>query len=364
MNSPLSASMAEAMRLIRAGRLGEATAQLRGGHATPPNGLADLRAHLPQGLANLEGLKNFKGLEGLLGQQAPVEEPLPDGAAFLDRRFANQSGARSYRLYVPSTAAAAPLPLVVMLHGCTQNPVDFAAGTRMNVLAERHGLLVAYPEQPSSANQQRCWNWFEPAHQRRDAGEPDLIAGITRAVMQDHPVDPARVYVAGLSAGGAAALAMALLHPELYAAAGVHSGLPFGAAQDMPSAFAAMRQGNAPGSAHRAARTVPTILFHGSQDGTVHPRNASRIIEQLRQHSDAGAASTERGTVPGGHDFSRTVHVDRQGLPLHEQWTVHGAGHAWFGGSPSGSHTDPRGPDASAEMIRFFLEHPRAGHER
>jgi poly(hydroxyalkanoate) depolymerase family esterase len=288
-------------------------------------------------------------------------EPPPDGAQFVTGSFTNQAGSRGYKLYIPSTYRGEPMPLVVMLHGCTQSPDDFAAGTRMNALAEEHGCLVAYPGQTQAANAQKCWNWFSPGDQERDQGEPALIAGITRQVMRDHAVDARRVYVAGLSAGGAAAAIMAQAYSDLYAAAGVHSGLACGAARDMPSAFAAMRQGATPQPGRNPGRAdgravVPTIVFHADKDGTVHPRNGDQVIAQ----SAVAGLRTEvrRGQVPGGHAYSRTVHVDAAGKPMLEQWVVHGGGHAWSGGSTAGTYTDPRGPDASREMLRFFLEHP------
>jgi poly(hydroxyalkanoate) depolymerase family esterase len=270
------------------------------------------------------------------------------------------AGTRAYRLYVPSGCRGQPLPLVVMLHGCTQSPEDFAAGTRMNLLAEERTFLVAYPEQCPKANASRCWNWFNPNDQRRGAGEPALIAGITRRLLREHAVDPERVYVAGLSAGGAAAAVLAATYPDLYAAVGVHSGLPYGAASDVPSALAAMREGEVgPTSAPRRARTVPMIVFHGDRDATVHPRNGDRVVAQAVADAGLRRGAEEHGRAPGGggHGWRRVRYEDREGRTLLEQWVVQGAGHAWSGGSPAGSYTDPRGPDASREMLRFFLEH-------
>ncbi|HEX3208056.1 MAG TPA: PHB depolymerase family esterase [Geminicoccaceae bacterium] len=301
----------------------------------------------------------------------PGPAPLPDGAAFVTASFTNQAGTRSYKLYLPSGRAGQRLPLVVMLHGCTQSPDDFAAGTRMNALAEEHGCLVAYPAQPAAANPSKCWNWFEPNDQQRGQGEPSLIAGITRQIIRDHSVDPSRVYVAGLSAGGAAAAILGATYSDLYAAIGVHSGLACGAASDLPSAFRAMRQGGAPVERRAgrvstnggAARIVPTIVMHGDQDTTVHPRNGDEVIAQSKAAAIELRAIVQHGQVPGGHAYRRAVYSDPAGRPLLEQWTIHGAGHAWAGGSPAGSYTDPRGPDAAREMLRFFLEHshPVAG---
>ena len=186
-------------------------------------------------------MPDLDGLVGRVPTRAPA--PLPEGARFEERTFANEAGSRAYKLYIPSGYTGQPVPLVVMLHGCTQSPDDFAAGTRMNELAEEQTFLVAYPAQTQSANVSKCWNWFNAADQQRDRGEPSLIAGITRQIMRDVSVASGRVYVAGLSAGGAAAAILGSVYPDLYAAVGVHSGLACGAARDMPSAFAAMRQG-------------------------------------------------------------------------------------------------------------------------
>ncbi len=302
------------------------------------------------------------------GRPSPAASPpvaVPDGAKFVALTFSNPAGSRPYKLYVPSGYHGQPVPLIVMLHGCTQSPDDFAAGTRMNAAAEAHTCLVAYPGQTSSANMQKCWNWFNEGDQRRDGGEPSLIAGITREVMRDYAIDPRRVYVAGLSAGGAAAAVMGNAYPDLYAAIGVHSGLACGAARDMPSAFTAMQRGS-DGSAQRMAgasqqrRVVPAIVFHGDRDTTVNPRNGEAVVAQSAQGA-ALRTHTERGQVPGGHAYSRTLHADARGQTVIEHWVVQGAAHAWFGGSTAGSYTDPRGPDATGEMLRFFLEHPHVG---
>ena len=294
--------------------------------------------------------------------------PVPSGARFEEGIHVSAHGSRTYKLYVPSGLhAGQPVPLIVMLHGCTQSPDDFAAGTRMNTLAEEQSFLVAYPAQPASANAQKCWNWFSPGDQERDGGEPALIAGITRQIMRDYAVDPARIYVAGLSAGGAAAAIIGAAYPDLYAAVGVHSGLACGAARDLPSAFAAMRRGGAGTlrrassevTASNAAQTVPTIVFHADGDTTVHPSNSDHVLAQAGTTAGNLTTTVEHGEVAnGGRRFTRTLHADFCGTAVLEQWIVHGGGHAWSGGSPEGSYTDPPGPDASRAMLRFFLDHP------
>ena len=307
----------------------------------------------------------FPSRPGLQGwrEPAPLSTPdvLPEGGKFFEASYTNSAGSRAYKLYIPSGYQGQPVPLVVMLHGGTQTPDDFAAGTRMNVFAEEETCLVVYPAQPSHANPAKCWNWFRPNDQRRDRGEPSLIAGITRQVMHDYSVDPRRVYVGGLSAGAAAAAVMGATYPDLYAAIGVHSGLACGVADDLISAFAAMRQGGSQNSSIPDNRPpVPTIVFHGDRDTIVHPRNADHVITRSMRATN-WQKKVRRGQVPGGHAYTCTIHTDADGQAMLEQWCIHGAGHAWSGGSPTGSYTDPRGPDATREMLRFFLEHALDG---
>jgi poly(hydroxyalkanoate) depolymerase family esterase len=388
----------EATRLTRAGQLVEATAllqrMLQGGSAPTPESRSASQARLPRldpltidATANvveereapqiapirsaqgrrrslpLDGMRDFSGL----GLRSPITRPplspsdiVPEGTRFIAGTFSNAAGSRTYKLFIPSRCQGQRLPLIVMLHGCTQSPDDFAAGTRMNFLAEEQNCFVVYPEQPSGANQSKCWNWFRTGDQRRGGGEPSMIAGITRQIMRDHVIDPKRVYVAGLSAGGAAAAIMGATYSDLYAAVGIHSGLACGAASDLPSAFAAMRQGGGSKAVADGKTSVPTIVFHGDRDTTVHPKNGDQIIEQSAR-ATRPTTKVLRGRVPHGHAYTRTILIDGAGRAISEHWNIDGAGHAWSGGSPAGSYTDPQGPDATREMLRFFLEHSLGG---
>jgi poly(hydroxyalkanoate) depolymerase family esterase len=389
----------EATRLTRAGQLVEATALLQrmlrgdsapaatsGGAARaaparlePPT--IDVKANVveeresPQPTqassatprrkspARFDSMKDFSGLglRGPIGRAPPsTSDIVPEGTRFIEGTFSNAAGSRTYKLFIPSRSQGQPLPLVVMLHGCTQSPDDFAAGTRMNFLADEQNCFVVYPEQPSGANQAKCWNWFRTGDQQRGGGEPSLIEGITCQIMRDYSIDPKRIYVGGLSAGGAAAAIMGAAYPDLYAAVGIHSGLACGAASDLPSAFVAMRQGGGAEAIADDGSPLPTIVFHGDRDTTVHPNNGDRILQQSA-NATSPTAKVLRGRVPRGHAYTRTILTDASGRGISEHWNIHGAGHAWSGGSPAGSYTDPRGPDATREMLRFFLEHSLPG---
>jgi poly(hydroxyalkanoate) depolymerase family esterase len=392
----LHRNMLEALRLTRAGQLNEATELLKRslrGEAAQDRG--DTRSGIPTGSPRedqaspheqreppsrplgqqtseslssipetLHGL--FERIKGLgtrvLQKPAPVpaQDVVPKGGSFLAGSYTNPAGSRRFRLYVPSGYQRQAVPLIVMLHGCTQSPEDFAAGTQMNTVAEEHTCLVLYPEQSAAANASKCWNWFRPSDQQRGRGEPSLIAGMTRQVMSDYSVDPDRVYIAGLSAGGAAAAIMAMTYPDLYAAVGVHSGIACGAARDLPSAFAAMRQGTEGVPLIEGnGRIVPTIVFHGDCDTTVHPSNGDHVIAQSRLATSL-QTHMQRGSAVGGHVYTKTLYTNDAGQALLERWEIHGCGHAWSGGSPAGTYTDPRGPDATREMVRFFLNHHRS----
>ncbi|WP_420224708.1 alpha/beta hydrolase family esterase [Pigmentiphaga litoralis] len=280
-----------------------------------------------------------------------------------DHVFANASGRRRYLLYVPASYHGQSVPLIVMLHGCTQLSSDFGMGTRMNAAAEREGFIVAYPEQPRVANMSKCWNWFNPEDQQRESGEPSLIAGITREVMASHAIDPSRVFIAGLSAGGAMAAIMGHAYPDLYAAVGVHSGLAYGSANSVSSALSVMRghsEAQRPVATVPPAPRLPLIAFQGDADETVHPQNVEWLLSDVTAAvGKADHIVSETGQVTGGHAYTRTVYRDGRRGVLAERWVVHGGGHAWFGGDPSGTYTDDLGPDATREMIRFFLAHPK-----
>ncbi|MDX6308671.1 MAG: hypothetical protein QOI06_1717 [Nocardioidaceae bacterium] len=372
MNDDKQTAMAQATRLTRAGRLNEATALIQrtlgAGHqatTTPvPPAPAGRRWFVREEATNgsaaggrvLENLPRPDNLRAFEPHEGPSS--LVSGS-FLDASHTGADGERRYKLYLPSSYTGVPMPLVVMLHGGTQDAQDFAAGTRMNTQAERESFLVAYPEQSPAASQMKYWNWFQPTHQRRGAGEPALIAGITRDILREYAVDADQVYVAGFSAGGAMAAVMAATYGDLYAAVGVHSGLPYAAAHDVPSAFSVMKQGPTR-DAQLPGDAPPLIVFHGDRDQIVNQVNAGRLVRQWRSAA-AGGVESEPSTVhhsqvQGGRSYTRLVYPKGADTSATEQWVIHGGGHAWSGGGPDGSYTDPLGPDASAEMTRFFRQ--------
>lgn len=407
MNDQIQEVMDEATRLTRAGRVAEATALIQrtlgdrpatagGSGRTDAPIEAEVRVRedpsplrLPTRQGSNGGSPGLASAHRIVAPQAPAADPLqlagilrhpawhgplvkpgrvspsshPAGR-FVDGAYSNAAGMRPYKLYIPRSSTGQAVPLVILLHGCTQNAVDFAAGTRMNRLAEEKTFLVAYPEQVSSANHSRCWNWFQSIDQQRERGEPSLIAGITQQIMNAYHIDVNRVYVAGMSAGGAMAVIMAATYPDLYAAVGVHSGLAYGAASDVRSGFAAMRRGTGRDARH-LSRVIPLIAFHGDCDTTVSPVNVDHLVDQWLQATSheqgrsPHSAKVERGRVADGQAYTRSLYHDASGHAIVEKWLVHQAGHAWSGGSPEGSFTDPRGPDASTELLRFFAQQSR-----
>ncbi len=336
MNPTFQRLVAEASRLTQSGDLRAATAAIK----IALTGAA-------QAAPNESNVIDIEARE-IIPEPAESTPTSPARGQFISGSHTAAAGSRDYKLFVPPGVHDQRLPLVVMLHGCTQDPDDFAAGTGMNEAALAQGFFVLYPAQTQGANPSRCWNWFKHNHQQRGRGEPALLAGMTRDVIERHPIDPKRVYVAGLSAGGAMAAVLGDAYPDLFAAVGVHSGLPTGAARDVKSAFQAMSSGAAAGNP--VEYRPPTIVFHGDQDSTVHPANGERLVR-------GRAEAAQRARSPQGRDYTRRVFRDADDRIVAEHWAVHGAGHAWSGGDPSGSYTDATGPDATAEMLRFFWSH-------
>ncbi|MEO5904979.1 MAG: PHB depolymerase family esterase [Gemmatimonadaceae bacterium] len=298
-----------------------------------------------------------------------VEADTMKAGQFVTREINTATGPRRYKLFIPSSYdGEAAIPLVVVLHGCTQDPDNVARGTRFNEASEQSKVLVAYPEQPAAANGLKCWNWFDAAHQKRDKGEPALIASITRQVMSDMKVDSHRVYLVGLSAGAAMALTVAYAYPEMFAATGLHSGIAYGIATSTAEAVRRMGVGAADPVDFGAAvvkgigsnHPIPAIVFQGKSDRTVNARNAGNIVAQLKtgfNPSMLTASKEKSDTTAQGYHFTRRVF----GRPsLIEEWSVDELGHAWSGGSKDGTYTDERGPDATREIMRFLLEHGRA----
>lgn len=318
----------------------------------PDMGRVGKRHGLRETLANLAAKMPTADLAG-----GELSEPtLPQGARFDRGTFSNVSGSRDYRVYIPNTKSEQPAGLLMMLHGCTQSPVDFANGTDMNRIAEDHSLIVVYPAQSRGANMQSCWNWFGPVDQDRGAGEPAILAGLAQQLQREHDIPDGKTFVAGLSAGAAMAVILGRTYPEVFTAVGAHSGLPYKSARDVPTAFAAMG-GSVPGSPSAVTNPVPTIVFHGTTDSTVNASNGQRIADDARP---TGTEVLDDGTT-NGRKYARTTVLSTNREATMEHWRIDGLGHAWSGGTAAGSYTDTSGPDASAEMVRFFLDIPSKG---
>jgi poly(hydroxyalkanoate) depolymerase family esterase len=384
MNDTFQSLMREATRLTQSGRLTEATAAIQramAGAKAPAQQRAPVEAVPLIAPEVLEGcVREVQDEVEAFAEDHPAQPAVSEKAAapgervaekstetfieeftetFTEGEFIRGTQRHRYKLYTPSRGAlTGPLPLVVMLHGCTQDPDDFALGTGMNDAARQadgsQAFYVLYPSQPRNVNAQGCWNWFERAHQRRGQGEPGWIAELTQQVISTHPIDSQRVYIAGLSAGGAMAAVVAAAYPDVFAAVGVHSGLPVGAASNLTQALTAMKRGSSNAVAHPAT-SAPIIVFHGDHDRTVHAVNAQALIAAATAGSDVGV-QTEQGQSAFGKKFTRSVYASAAHIQA-EHWQLHGAPHAWSGGSAQGSYTDPRGVNATQEMLRFFRLH-------
>lgn len=393
-NINLKHLMGEATRLVRNGQLADATRAIQqtlgGGTGSFGADAPAVAAPLPGPAVNLASTWRRAGTpadveDAVVVERSPRQAPRPAAGppvaeppgSFTRVAFAHPCARHNphhYHLYVPPGATAdTPLPLVLMLHGCTQNPVDFATGTGMNDAAAPVNALVLYPEQPHSANPNGCWNWFRPGDQHRGSGEPALLVAMVRDVMVRHTVDVERVYVAGLSAGGAMAAVLGREYPDVFAAVGVHSGLQAGAAHNVMGALSAMKSGARPGAATHstgnagASPPPPLIVFHGDADATVHAHNAEQLIQAQLAALAAAQGGTphtvqavHKGQSPNGRGYTRTVYAlpgDTASAVVAEHWLLHHTGHAWAGGHAGGSHTDPAAVNATAEMLRFFLAH-------
>jgi poly(hydroxyalkanoate) depolymerase family esterase len=308
---------------------------------------------------------------------AAVLPALPASAATgttVTGTYTNAYGSRFYRGYVPSTyRAGTPIPLVVVLHGCTQTSADAESGTRFSTVAESRGFAVVYPEQSTAANGARCWNWFQTINQVRGQYEPSLIAGITAWVKSQYTIDAKRVYITGLSAGAGMSVIMGATYPDVYAAIGSNAGCEYGGYPCGTSGGPnPVTQGQAAYNASGAFHAVvPAIVFQGDKDTTVPPVNAEQAIQQwisTNDYADDGShngsvpttrSSTSSGSVTGGYTYDIDYHRNAAGSNLEQRYLIHGMGHAYSGGSTAGSYTDAKGPDATNISVDFFLAHPK-----
>ncbi len=303
-------------------------------------------------------------------------------------QYKDASGDYPYFMYTPTTYhLGTAVPLLVLLHGCTQTAADYAAGTGMNQLAEQYGFIVVYPQQTRMSNRTLCWNWFKTSHQFRDRGEPAIIAHMVQAIKESTSqwtIDSSRVYVVGASAGAAMAVILGATYPDIFAAIGVHSGVEYQAVTNIISGLTVMRRGGPdPEKQGRKAyeamgsykRMMPTIVFQGTHDKIVRPTNGDQVVQQWMQTNHLASqglyvadfkypTTTTSGQVPGGYSYTVYTWKDHTGKEVQQYWKILGLGHAWSGGNPAVSHTDPQGPNASEAMYQFFMNHPMGGASR
>lgn len=302
----------------------------------------------------------------------------PDGSgSWAQSVYKNSYGQRTYYVYLPKQVSAGkPLPLFVMLHGCTQGAADFAKATRMNELADQRGFVVLYPEEDSASNTLRCWNWFSPENTVRGGGELGIITGMVGDVAKNVRIDPTRIFAAGFSAGAGLVSNLMACHSDLFAAGAIHSGLEYKAATSMGDAWPAMSVGpshDVNSTAVDAARCVGAsskirtlVVFNGKSDTTVNPKNSDRIVQQFTLVNDLvddgsqngsqnlNVIYSERGQVSGGYGYDITGYGG--GTAEHiRRYSIDGMAHAWSGGPQGASFTDPKGPNASQIIVDLFL---------
>lgn len=360
MKRSILANMRRMRRIINPTNLTKVSRSLQAGISdlVIANALAPITALTPLKFTSItpKAIAGKRSHGSVLKQNSGTTPRIPKGAEYLTRRHRSVTGSRGYKLYLPASQPKHPKGLIVMLHGCGQTPDDFAVGTHMNGLAEKNGLAIAYPGQTRRSNVASCWNWYKPINQRRGTGEAALLASLARKLQREFSIGQSATFVAGLSAGGAMAAILVDVYPDVFAAAGIHSGLTRGAAHSTMSAISAMRSG---GEENRmvVATALPAevrrIVFQGDADTTINPSNAPMIVAAALGDDAVPTKVTSRSVQ--GRGYVRSEYAGQDGVVLVELWMIEGAGHAWSGGRKAGSYTDSTGPDASAQMVRFFL---------
>lgn len=354
----ITTGLARSTRLMLAGRLQEATAEIQRslGSGTPgagPMGSGPMSGAFTPGAVGSFSPGSFgagKFGAGFRGGGFPGSASAGAGSTAPGAVTRGAANGLAYRLYVP-TRPQSPAPLLVALHGGTQDANTFATSTGLDEVAEREGVVVVYPEQSRSANAMGYWNWFRPGDQARDAGEPGQIAAVVREVSTAHEVDRDRVGVVGFSAGAAMAAVLAAVYPDVFCGAGVHSGLPHRAATDVGSAFAAMKS---PPQSVADGGPVPLCVIHGDADPTVAPANADAVVRSGLLARQGTREERTTGQVEGGRSWTRRRWSEDGGRVVVESWTVHGMTHDWSGGRAGASYADPTGPDASSLLVEFL----------